>query len=648
MVRLNLPTATQFADDFTIHDDQRRLLHANLLTNKGTSRLDISAFAAVLDEPIESFWFCDLSCVTPWVREMFVPHLRTCAQCSALGYHTVLFSLQGLRKCPLHGVELEDRCECGFRRDGSLKGLFSHPYVCGSCRRPFSAITSCRRPEMEVADTVVFRELGTWLMTSGERIFAPRAAAGEARQRWVDRFGAQWSKMLGLSLPTVLSGDAYASASLAVAADGSAEHGTVLFSAPAAGTGASPTAAVYGALNRYLRRHVLPTTHRKWQNLFIALRDAESIHKEIARDRDALVAWVHLLWCMQAESSPNMRFQKHPPNRTEWDVTPHAGDLDRKFLPVFPMYMATAALGAPAYRWAAMHASGNALVRLWGEVQRLVEEMLSSGDVYWGSDLVDLTFFGSWFVTACEPPSHNTVHLTYMQEAAPIQLLSPRARASKAHASEKARLQAAAHVAEMRGRCTGQVLIYEADATWRVATSTPVPPCIDDQWLRRHRLLGVQGKHFFVLFLNANVWIARHERWPLETRGETAREAISALRQATQRYLTTIIGRQLWPEANVARLQEGTRPRIRRMRRMSMEDALQDRMTTATAETIMRLAQASRLLRPGAFWDAQEFLAEMRMNRDPQFPERVAAERAAWTAHLNRLLNRLGRGGAEK
>jgi hypothetical protein len=66
---------------------------------------------------------------------------RYCEPCLREGFHSTLFQIEGLIKCPRHGVPLRSQClHCGSRtmRLALQKLSFLAPFHCGECGRPLA------------------------------------------------------------------------------------------------------------------------------------------------------------------------------------------------------------------------------------------------------------------------------------------------------------------------------------------------------------------------------------------------------------------------------------------------------------------------------------------------------------------------------
>ena len=116
--------------------------------------LSMRSLAQALGEPEAVFTWAHLGRLPRSVRSFISPSIRVCRACLAAGYHSALYSLRLLQTCPIHGCELEDRCNCGELFAGDQVVL--HHMNTGYCRcghMGFFTRRTCRRPTMRAEET---------------------------------------------------------------------------------------------------------------------------------------------------------------------------------------------------------------------------------------------------------------------------------------------------------------------------------------------------------------------------------------------------------------------------------------------------------------------------------------------------------------
>lgn len=69
------------------------------------------------------------------------PYFRYCRKCLYRGYHSILYQIESVERCPVHGDLLETSCrECGAKARYWLNvSLLDAPYRCGSCGHLYAA-----------------------------------------------------------------------------------------------------------------------------------------------------------------------------------------------------------------------------------------------------------------------------------------------------------------------------------------------------------------------------------------------------------------------------------------------------------------------------------------------------------------------------
>ena len=82
------------------------------------------------------------------------PNLRFCPRCMDRGFHAVLFQLEMMTHCPIHGRKLVTRCpHCKEPIPYRLqRRTFAHPYACPHCKVPLAAEMKAEHPRPLVLD----------------------------------------------------------------------------------------------------------------------------------------------------------------------------------------------------------------------------------------------------------------------------------------------------------------------------------------------------------------------------------------------------------------------------------------------------------------------------------------------------------------
>lgn len=112
-----------------------------------------------------------ISIIVEYADIWFSKRLRICPVCLECGYHSIWFQLTSLSHCPIHACMLQITCQsCGFQLPVYCFDyqLFSHPYICSSCKNPLSGAPLVSFPATEINPiskllSDVFNDLNSWI-----------------------------------------------------------------------------------------------------------------------------------------------------------------------------------------------------------------------------------------------------------------------------------------------------------------------------------------------------------------------------------------------------------------------------------------------------------------------------------------------------
>lgn len=184
---LNQPTRAAFAQDFLVDAADGSKVPASgywprLSLNEyqlasSESPVRLTRFARVLKESSTAFRGCHISHFPKAVRPYF-GDFAVCPYCLAEGFHSVLYSFEGLRVCPAHGTKMERLKNCGSIASDLFINALRNPF--GNC--PFLQKTlksaETRIPKRHVGRDSVLGDIASWLMDIESRC-------------WLGRHGAQ-------------------------------------------------------------------------------------------------------------------------------------------------------------------------------------------------------------------------------------------------------------------------------------------------------------------------------------------------------------------------------------------------------------------------------------------------------------------------
>lgn len=504
----------------------------NLLFNE-PDPIDTAALALWLGEPAQALHWSHLGAAAPWMRALFTPGLRICTACLCQGYHSALLSLRLLQTCPIHGTPLRQRCSCGRSFSPWLMARdFGSSGSCPCGALSFLTTESCRRPALQRAACAAFDPVVCWLQQWTEVVAlrpAARARQFEDERAWLGAI-VQWCKALGLEYPALFLQPSQESRhtlvvhrsgrTLASAADPTAAR-------PAPGT--SPTALVYRAMSRHLRRHVLRRLG-VWSAAFEHSADPLHIAELLARQRPALLAFAALLWAREVEcGTQERRWQRDSACR-------HARrELPEPLMPEAPLLRHDTQsaellqrLDARSRHWLEYHAAGAVMAALWRHALSRATMAARAGLASWEANTCSISQLCSCMATI---EADGGLRLACMSATEPglcVQLKADKPQRRHAATECDARRRTA-----LLDTCQGPCLTWSAREGWHVQASRHPGdgPC------KRHRLLGiVQARPRFWLFTSRGEFVARHCTVAMQALGSTVREAIGALRAGVRHH----------------------------------------------------------------------------------------------------------------
>jgi hypothetical protein len=235
-----------------------RAMHAlfNERPNSRVPAVPIEALAQWLGERPQGFRWSHFGSLPEALRCLVQPRIRLCPACLAGEYHSVLFSLVLLRRCPIHGCNLVGTCTSGHLISDLIDGAaLRQAGQCSCGKAAFFTRQTCRRPRMAAADTKPLQPVVDWLdqIISVSRPTLERDAAGAHDRLFLASIEAVCDA-LDLPFP-----DCFERVSSLAPRTVEEARTTASAQAVAINVG-SPDAegALLGAFCRHLRRHVAP------------------------------------------------------------------------------------------------------------------------------------------------------------------------------------------------------------------------------------------------------------------------------------------------------------------------------------------------------------------------------------------------------
>ncbi len=183
---LNQPTRAAFTQDFLMrtvngckvplaYTPAPRSLNTYALAS-AQSPLRLARFIRVLGEQAHTFGCSHVGQFQSLVRPYF-GDFAVCPHCLAQGFHSVLYSFEGLRTCPIHAVELQSLARRGTLASELFLHALGNPF--GRCLslQELMGFASARRPAAHPERDLALAEVAKWLMDVGTRCWlGPRGS----------------------------------------------------------------------------------------------------------------------------------------------------------------------------------------------------------------------------------------------------------------------------------------------------------------------------------------------------------------------------------------------------------------------------------------------------------------------------------------
>ncbi len=176
-VMLNQPSRAAFAQDFLWHkaSDSKAPAHTtprqsinDYQTTADQNPIRLARFARVLKESSTTFHGCHIGDFPSMVRPYF-GDFAVCCDCLAQGFHSVLYSFQGMRHCPAHGTRLESLQSCSAVASDLFTNALRNPF--GGCQhlQKLLGFPEARIPKPQTQRDRVLGEIAHWLMDVDSR-----------------------------------------------------------------------------------------------------------------------------------------------------------------------------------------------------------------------------------------------------------------------------------------------------------------------------------------------------------------------------------------------------------------------------------------------------------------------------------------------
>jgi len=497
-------------------------------------RIDRGRFAAVLGEPHEALRWSTLDDAPAWLQTaLFSSAARVCPLCLAAGYHTDLFALHYLQTCPIHAVPLRPECGCGRPFLPTLSLPDGIPGSCPCDRLRFFTPELCRRPRMTPAEMGGMNQLVSWL-DAMPRLAQSEAVAGQpswARRLEPEEISAVCEAMgfpyppgfaprPAISTLRIVRGPS--KVSRVVCRERQTTSSFDLTAQTQSYWPQAPLFAVYRAMARHFRRHVVPRT-ATWLARIFGFPHPGIVADKAARYPQATLVITECFWAYSVEQHVDLRrwpYRAPPPGVF--------GELNELVMRHACVSRPNLAFCAKQDRtWLAYHAAAATLLQLWDRAEQRVGEILH--DRLFSSDpsAIWRTPLRPWWGTTRRDNALRIVEpVTSCSRA-----WGPVARADKAarRRSDINRRERRKDGIVAQWQTQGAGLTFSAETGWAVATA--LEPASTD--IRRRRLHDQDVATRFWIYRNVDGgFVARLCDGRIQAEGETAGAAILALHRA--------------------------------------------------------------------------------------------------------------------
>lgn len=229
---LNEPSRDAFAKDFlteAIGNNARWFSRPplGLLLNEYQRASDqnvvrLTRFARVIKESPAAFRGCHITHFPKMARPYF-GDFAVCPSCLAEGFHSILYSFEGLRECPAHGLRLETMAAGGAIAPELFANATRSPFMkCPSLEELVKA-AQMRHPKASSRRNEVLSEIADWLMDLDSRCWL-----GQHGSRQAPIFLAFTERLVHLKVAIGLPNPIpnWMNSELIPASNGSSEYGT--------------------------------------------------------------------------------------------------------------------------------------------------------------------------------------------------------------------------------------------------------------------------------------------------------------------------------------------------------------------------------------------------------------------------------------
>ncbi|MCT8178906.1 hypothetical protein [Variovorax sp. CY25R-8] len=529
---LNQPSQQAFEIEFAANENNWLPMSLDYTITPGR-KLRLPRFLRLTGEPCTSLRWAQVSQYPLTLQPLFGENIAWCEPCLSDAFHTVLFSLHGLKRCPVHGTPIEPRCRCGATiRHGNLGFSFLTPGIC-RCGFEFLSHSNARSPTLNSTRDDIFHELTCWLEAASKRFWF------DLRDQWsfrpaVERYLAH-SQHWAQCFRTPNAPPYWATAEIPELRHMHWRCSSHLFSGQAVrvrhdvplANESKASTAVFKSIKRYLLRHVIGLGARQWIDVFARSSDESYILSHLSGNPQAQQAWCFLLWWQACVWSLDLRdwFRRRhywiPP---QWETRKAWASVPKENLhPIDAEFQGT------SRSWLVNWTTAGSLLILWDAAVEAVKNAMSSDQPVWGRGATGERVFPAWSAARSDAGT-----LMLCMDAPETCLWISRSRVEKNERIRVSRESAALRRLMLINQFGPVKLLYDAEA--EKFDNKAKSQMLYELEIKKVQLLG-NIKCEALIFKSQqgrleNRFVARSLAHPVAAVGNTPKSALNGLREA--------------------------------------------------------------------------------------------------------------------
>ena len=391
---LNQPRFASLVEDLGGRASARGVKAIPLAGGEGWPRhgfIDLHFFVRELGEPLKALRWSSVADFPSGMHGLFSPDLSVCPTCMAQAFHSMLFSISDLRRCPIHGDELLRQCpSCGGKLFNRMRAGTRVLPVC-RCDHAWITEAQARCPPADPRRDSILGDMVGWIESSARRFWSylPGSPNGGGQFDNVKQHARRWSQELGWALPDWLPSlevppDRGGSAVRRVERSGlrlvgldrlrhcgELNHGA---ETRPAGEDALSALAVCKSMRRYAIKHLLSNrTHLLiWMG---RVHGIEQLRRRLAGSAHARAAWALLHW-MQSSPWGRTFVRDWYCRVVGYELAADGPDDPTFHWTVLPHQRVVVGKGNQAQMWIGHWLNASALLDLWPSRQDLDDFMV--------------------------------------------------------------------------------------------------------------------------------------------------------------------------------------------------------------------------------------------------------------------------------